>query len=59
MTIASKATRGAVGTNNWTNPANATADDGVNYATALPAKNGSVDGDWDFAAFTDGEIPAG
>lgn len=58
MAIATKATRGAVGTNNWTNPANATADDG-SYATAAPGKNGSVIGDWDFAAFTDGEIPVG
>lgn len=29
MTIATKATRGAVGTNNWTNPANCLTDDGV------------------------------
>lgn len=58
MTLVTKATRGAVGTNNWTNPANATADDGV-YATAAPAKNSSVIGDWDFAAFSDAELPIG
>lgn len=59
MAIATKATRGSVGTNNWTNPNNATADDGTNYATCEPAKNNSVIGDWDFAAFSDGEIPVG
>src|SRR3990167_5523366 len=59
MATATKATRGAVGTNDWTTPENASADDGVNYATCAPGKNASVIGDWDFAAFTDGEIPVG
>ncbi len=58
MALATKATRGAVAGNGWTSPANATADDG-SYATAAPAKNGTVTGDWDFAAFTDAEIPVG
>jgi hypothetical protein len=58
MTLVTKATRGAVGTNNWTNPANAVSDDGI-YATAAPAKNGNISGDWDWAAFTDAEIPVG
>ena len=58
MASATKATRGAVAGNSWTNAANATADDG-SYATAAPARNGSTSGDWDFAAFTDGEIPVG
>jgi len=58
MSIATKYTRGAVAGNAWTNAANATAEDDTNYATCSPAKKGSVSGDWDFAAFTDGEIPA-
>ena len=58
MALATKATRGAVGTNNWTNPSNATADD-TTYATCAPGKNSSVIGDWDFLAFTDGELPVG
>ena len=59
MATATKATRGNVGTNNWTLPLNALTDDGVLYATCAPAKNASVIGDWDFEAFTDGEIPPG
>src|SRR3990172_4501514 len=58
MATVEKLTRGAVGTNNWTNPANATADDAT-YATAAPAKNNSVIGDWDYAAFSDADIPVG
>mgnify|MGYP001615833301 FL=1 len=58
MTIATKATRGAVSTNNWTNPENATADD-TTYATCAPNKKGEVIGDWDFLAFADAEIPVG
>src|SRR3990167_5688312 len=58
MALATKATQGAVGTNNWTNPSNATADD-TTYATCAPGKNSSVIGDWDFLAFTDGELPVG
>jgi hypothetical protein len=57
-TLVTKATRGAVAGNGWTTPANASADDTI-YATAAPAKNGNVTGDWDFAAFTDGEVPVG
>lgn len=58
MATVSKLTRGAVAGNGWTSAANATADDGV-YATATPAKNGTTTGDWDFAAFSDAELPAG
>lgn len=58
MATVSKLTRGAVAGNGWTNPANATADDAV-YATCAPAKNATVTGDWDFAAFTDAELPVG
>lgn len=60
MSIATKITRGAVaGLNNWTNPGNATVED-TTYATAAPAaKNTRVEGEWDWAAFTDGEIPVG
>ena len=57
-TTVTKATRGAVAGNGWTSPANAGADD-ASYATAAPAKNGNVTGDWDFAAFSDAEIPVG
>lgn len=58
MASVSKFTRGAVAGNSWTTAANATADDG-SYTTAAPAKNSSVVGRWDFAAFTDGELPVG
>lgn len=58
MAIISKFTRGAVAGNGWTNATNATADDGV-YATCAPAKGSSVAGQWDFAAFSDAEIPVG
>jgi hypothetical protein len=58
VTLVTKATRGAVAGNGWTNPANATADDSV-YATAAPARNGNITGDWDFGAFSDAEIPVG
>lgn len=57
-TIVTKATRGAVAGNGWTSPASAAADDST-YATAAPAKNGHVTGDWDFAAFSDAELPVG
>lgn len=59
MATVTKYTRGAVTGNGWTNAANATAEDNTNYATAAPAKNSRVEGDWDFAAFTDGELPVG
>lgn len=58
MATVSKFTRGAVSGNGWTNSANLVADDGVT-ATCSPAKNGTVTGDWDYAAFTDAEIPVG
>lgn len=58
MATVSKFTRGAVAGNGWTNPANATADDGV-YATTAPGKNVTVTGDWDFAAITSSDIPDG
>lgn len=58
MATVTKATRGAVAGNAWTSPANAVSDNSV-YATAAPAKNADVLGDWDFAAFTDAEIPVG
>lgn len=46
-------------TTGWTNPSNAyaTATD-LAYATAAPAKNATIDGDFGFPAFTTGEIPA-
>lgn len=56
MTIVVKATRGAAGTNNWTNNGNAVSDNGI-YATCAPGKNGTVVGDWDFDAFSDVELP--
>jgi len=59
MSQVTKYTRGQVGTNNWTNPNNATAEDDTNYATCAPSKNNSVIGDWDFAAFSDAEVPVG
>src|SRR5687768_1594489 len=46
----------AVVATGWTNPTNANGDDGV-YATALPAKNGSVTSDYGFPAFTTSDIP--
>ena len=58
MATVSQFTRGAVAGNGWTNAANATADDG-SYATCAPGKNATVTGDWDFAAFTDTDIPVG
>ncbi len=58
MATVTKATRGGVAGNSWTNPGNALTDNGV-YSTCAPAKNGTVVGDWDFAAFTDAEIPPG
>lgn len=58
MATVSKFTRGAVAGNGWSNTGNASADDSV-FATATPAKNQTVTGDWDFAAFTDAELPVG
>lgn len=58
MATVSKFTRGAVAGNGWTNAGNTTGDDG-SYATAAPSKNGTITGDWDFAAFSDAEIPVG
>lgn len=58
MATVTKATRGAAASNSWSSPSNALTDNGV-YSTCAPAKNGHVTGDWDFAAFTDAEIPVG
>jgi hypothetical protein len=58
MATVSKFTRGAVSGNGWTNAANATGDDG-SYSTCAPAKNATISGDWDFAAFSDAELPVG
>lgn len=47
-------------TTGWTNPSNAYATTGNNvYATAAPAKNATVTGDFGFPAFTSGDIPDG
>ena len=44
----------------WTNPTNAQASTGDNvYATATPAKNGSISSDYHFAAFSTSDIPDG
>lgn len=50
-TDASAYTRGTASPNGWTNPGNATADDGV-YATAVPAAGATVSGLWDFASLS-------
>jgi len=44
-------------TTGWTNPDNAHADDGVNYATAAPAKNATIDSRWKTFGF-DGVLPS-
>lgn len=44
-------TRGSASPNGWTNPNNATADDGI-YATAAPSAGATISGLWDFAAFS-------
>lgn len=54
------ADRHTVVSTGWTNPSNAYSTTGDNvYATAVPAKNGTITGDFGFAAFTDAEIPVG
>ncbi len=58
MATATKFSRGAATPNSWANAGSALADDGL-YASAAPGKNATVSGDWDFAAFTDAEIPVG
>lgn len=47
--------RGAATPNSWTNPQNATNNDGV-FSTAAPANNATVAGLWDFASLN---IPDG
>ena len=47
-------------TTGWTSPANAYATTGDDvYATAAPAKNATINGDFGFPAFTSSDIPAG
>lgn len=47
-------------TTGWTNEANAFATSGDNvYATATPAKNSTVNGDFGFPAFSTSDIPDG
>jgi len=47
-------------TTGYTNPTNAYADDGTNYATAAPgAKNTEVSAYWGFPAFSTSDIPDG
>lgn len=50
----------AVINNGWSNAGNAfsTTTDGV-FATAAPARNGTIQGDFSFPDFTSGEIPDG
>ena len=48
----------AVVTTGWTNPTNAYADD-TSYATAIPAKNATVNSDYGFANITAADVPDG
>lgn len=48
----------AVVAGGWTSPTGAYSDDGA-YATAAPAKNGTISSDYGFPAFTSGDIPDG
>lgn len=57
-TVTKFANANAVVTTGYTNPTNAYADDSV-YATAAPGKNGVVNSDYGFPAFTTSDIPAG
>jgi hypothetical protein len=60
MATATKAANShAVVTTGWTNPANAYATSGDNvYATAAPAKNATVNGDFGFATFAEFDASA-
>lgn len=59
MAVVSKfASTNAIVTTGWTNPTNAYADD-TSYATAVPAKNTTVNSDYGFANFSTAEIPNG
>lgn len=59
MATASKfANANAVVTTGWTNPTNAYADDTA-FATAVPAKNTTINSDYKFANFSTGDIPDG
>src|ERR1051326_6333119 len=59
-TVIHAANAHTVVTTGWTNPSNAfsTTTDGV-FATASPAANSTVSGDYGFANFTAAEIPDG
>ena len=59
-TVTKAANAHTVVTTGWTNPSNAFATTGDNvYATAVPGKNSTVNGDFGFPAFTTSDIPAG
>lgn len=59
-TVTKAANSHTVVTTGWTNPSNAYATTGNNvYATAAPAKNATVTGDFGFPAFTTSDIPDG
>lgn len=54
------ADRHTVVTTGWTTPANAYSTTGDNvYATAAPAKNSTVNGDFGFPALTEAQLPTG
>jgi len=59
-TVTKAANAHTIVTTGWTNPTNAFATTGDNiYATAVPGKNATVNGDFGFPAFTTGDIPDG
>jgi hypothetical protein len=59
-TTTQAADRHTIVTTGWTNPANAYSTIGDNvYATAVPAKNATVNGDFGFPALSEAQLPAG
>ncbi len=57
-TVTKFANANAVILTGWTSPTNAYADEG-SYATAAPAKNGTITSDFGFPAFSTADIPDG
>lgn len=57
-TLDKSASSNTVVTTGWTNPTNGYTDD-TSYATAVPAKNTTVNSDYGFTDFASGEIPDG
>ncbi len=57
-TVTKFADANAVVATGWTSATNAYADDAA-YATAAPAKNGTISSDFGFPAFASGDIPDG